>query len=313
MLRYMVHDYPGDVDTPEEIPRYLIHFKAPSKISKGRLNNPKDVARAEKAKYKFMITRDPYSRLWSAYIDKLVLPDFWSWMGTGIVKQLRKNATEFAKKCGHDVTFSEYIQHIVSKVKRGPNSVDHHFAPIYGICNPCKLNFDTIGKIETMGADTEMILNETGFGYIINDTHARKKDRAKLEIEMLTIYNMEAQDFWLKKTKKECIQQPLVAQRIWKTFQYNGYIGDEIAFPETELANITSRTEMQEVLLSKLLTVLNNASKEDAKRWRGQRKSHLEFAYKGISQKLKEDIRDLYEKDFELFQYDREPQYVFSP
>ena len=45
---------------------------------------------------RFMVTREPFSRLRSAYLDKLVLPDFWLLLGRNIIKNLRKNATDEA-------------------------------------------------------------------------------------------------------------------------------------------------------------------------------------------------------------------------
>ena len=47
---------------------------------------------------RFMVTRDPFARLWSAYVDKFILPDFWGHTGIYVVRRFRKNPTAVAKK-----------------------------------------------------------------------------------------------------------------------------------------------------------------------------------------------------------------------
>lgn len=47
---------------------------------------------------RFMVTRDPYARLWSAYVDKFLLPDFWATHGLEVVRKLRQKPTERAKR-----------------------------------------------------------------------------------------------------------------------------------------------------------------------------------------------------------------------
>ena len=47
---------------------------------------------------RFMVTRDPFARLWSAYVDKFILPDFWGHTGIYVVRRFRKNPMAVAKK-----------------------------------------------------------------------------------------------------------------------------------------------------------------------------------------------------------------------
>ena len=47
---------------------------------------------------RFLVTRDPFARLWSAYVDKFLLPDFWGHFGLSVVRRFRKAPTELAKR-----------------------------------------------------------------------------------------------------------------------------------------------------------------------------------------------------------------------
>lgn len=56
---------------------------------------------------KVMFTRQPYSKLLSAYVDKLYSPNpfFWGKIGRHIVRKFRSRPSAKSVACGHDVTF----------------------------------------------------------------------------------------------------------------------------------------------------------------------------------------------------------------
>ena len=64
---------------------------------------------------KFMFVREPYSRVLSGYVDKLFSPNTQYWKATGsyIVSKIRKNADPLSLRCGHDVTFAEFVRYII--------------------------------------------------------------------------------------------------------------------------------------------------------------------------------------------------------
>ena len=81
-------------------------------LYKTRLYDYGDEKRALGPALKFMFARDPYTRIWSAYLDKFVLPLFWH-TGKEVVKEMRNNATKASLECGHDVTFKEFLFYIL--------------------------------------------------------------------------------------------------------------------------------------------------------------------------------------------------------
>ncbi|WAQ99210.1 CHSTB-like protein [Mya arenaria] len=148
----------------------------------------------------FMFTREPYSRLWSAYIDKFLLPDFW-----------RTDA------------HAEFLQYIVASY---PRNLNEHWQPVYKICDPCLVAYDVIGKQGTLANDSHYILQKFGLGYLI-PTSGSKSLRATNEMTMLVKYNFDLEHA----IHKGCFDKEYVAMRLWKAFQYNGYIHRSIDIP----------------------------------------------------------------------------------
>lgn len=310
VLRFITHDYEGHVDNPEEIPRIYAHFGPWKNTNIIKLNNATSLEEVNRSGLKFMFSRDPYERLWSGYLDKLYLPDFWWWLGTKMISELRPSADDLSKKCGHDVTFSEFLEFTAVHLKQGKH-IDIHFEPMHRRCNPCKMNFNVVGKMETFPSDSKLIMDNVKLK--LRSKRSVENDHAADEIKMLTRYNFDIQTRLTDLGKREdCYNQVEIAYRLWKTFQFNGYLGDEEEFPEEEFTNIENRDLIKETLLKKLLEIRKQKSKEVLKQWKVQRQKYLEKAYENIPVYILEAVRDEYAMDFELFQYNKEPSYVFQ-
>lgn len=63
----------------------------------------------------FVITRDPYTRLYSGYIAKLFSSNvgFWNNIGKFITHNFRSKASNKSIACGHDTTFPEFVKYII--------------------------------------------------------------------------------------------------------------------------------------------------------------------------------------------------------
>ncbi|KAH9489736.1 hypothetical protein Btru_057106 [Bulinus truncatus] len=143
---------------------------------------------------RFIVARDPYSRLLSSYLDKIYLPDFWPTNALMMiegrnsstfssVRELRKtdflrrhyddvmrlfpteaagNSTLNDTACGKYLTFRDFIVD-------GFFLQEPHWVPIHMICNPCVLNVSHVSYMETFTSDAEVLLYKMGLGHLLDD------------------------------------------------------------------------------------------------------------------------------------------------
>ena len=104
-----------------------------------------------------LVSRDPYSRLFSAFIDKMFLPLMYG-TAVGIV-QRQRTYQKRKSSCANDITFEEFLSDIVDSASKG-KSLDRHWTPTFSLCKPCDVNPLSIVKQETFSADVEYVLKE---------------------------------------------------------------------------------------------------------------------------------------------------------
>ncbi|XP_033644587.1 carbohydrate sulfotransferase 11-like [Asterias rubens] len=104
-----------------------------------------------KAYKKVIFVRNPISRLLSGYVDKFVnLPNqVVTQMSRDIIKKVRGKAIPKSRR--PDLTFPEFL-HYISTTKEILNP---HWLPIHELKVPCDIDYDFIGKIETVSRDIE--------------------------------------------------------------------------------------------------------------------------------------------------------------
>ena len=299
IIRFLNRDFPPgktNISKPSDLSRQFIHFGKFKTTPRLNLDQ-KGVVILQTMVNSFMTARDPYSRLWSAYLDKIFLPDFWK-MGQNIVRVERPEPKNLSLKCGHDVTFPEFIHYVVQR----PN-IDFHFAPIVTICDPCVTNFKFIGKQETFVQDAKHIINETGMisGVRMNVFN----DAISHEMKSLSENYLN-----LNKINILCNNRTLICQKLWNVFQMNGYIGFEIDFP-SDLYNITNSKKLEKAFIAKAIETYRNGIVFRDK-WIKQRRESLVNAYTAVSNKTLKDFQAKYKQDFEIFDYDKEPADIYE-
>ena len=299
---YLNKDYQhyDTVSSPLDIPRHFVH-KNTKLINLS--NDKKQIQKFENIQETFMFTRDPYSRVWSAYLDKLFLPDFWLGLGLSVIKSERRNAKRHSLVCGDDVTFEEFVRHILTQPKR--LIAKAHYAPVHTICDPCSINFTYIGKLETFKDDVYHILEDTGLNFILkmglfNNTSS--------EIETLSEDYLELRKFG---RKPQCKNVTLICERLWKVFQMNGYIGLEIPFPLHLLHTVRNESDIKQTFISHAISE-HESGHALHELWKRQRRQSLVRAYKTLPTDLLRQFQAVYKKDFELFGYTKAPKDIFS-
>ncbi|MCI4378926.1 hypothetical protein PGIGA_G00221960 [Pangasianodon gigas] len=111
---------------------------------------------------KVLFVREPMERLVSAFRDKFESPNsyYHPVFGKPIISKYRVNASKSALRTGSGVTFQEFIRYLLD-VHR-PVGMDIHWEPVSQLCSPCLLDYDFIGKFETLEEEANFLLRRTG-------------------------------------------------------------------------------------------------------------------------------------------------------
>lgn len=131
----------------------------------------------------FLIVREPFERLVSAYRNKLegCRNKYYKLLGEQIIKRFRKKVKDgdgkVVTKYPKGPTFREFLQFLVAHYKSG-GRFDEHWSPVYSFCTPCSINFTLIAKVETFQRDSEYIIRQAGLETLLLNKLPRGKARA---------------------------------------------------------------------------------------------------------------------------------------
>ena len=242
----------------------------------------------EIVEFKFIFVRDPFSLLFSAYVDKIIGPNpiYWKEFGEA-ASRLRG---EKSKVCGADLTFNEFIDHVVHRFKAG-KSFDCHFAK-YAVCNPCSVRYDFIGKMESFKTDTFDILSILHQDETVLNL---KKNISELHDDDAIEDSVSGPFAW-KSDIIKCISWHEALKRIWRKLQIRGILGS---------AHFPLSAEESEIITEKdFITLLISTRKGSTSQARKHIKDKAYIdAYKNVNKKLLYDIKTVYKEEFELFDY----------
>ncbi|OWK61914.1 Carbohydrate sulfotransferase 12, partial [Lonchura striata] len=114
---------------------------------------------------KFLFVRDPFVRLISAFRSKFELEneDFYRRFAIPMLK-LYSNHTNLptsvseAFGAGLRVSFSDFIQYLLDPRTEKMAPFNEHWRQVYRLCHPCQIDYDFIGKLETLDEDAAYLL-----------------------------------------------------------------------------------------------------------------------------------------------------------
>uniref|UniRef100_A0AAR2JM83 Carbohydrate sulfotransferase n=1 Tax=Pygocentrus nattereri TaxID=42514 RepID=A0AAR2JM83_PYGNA len=120
------------------------------------------IAHRLKTYTKVLFLREPFERLVSAFRDKFESPNsyYHPVFGKPIISKYRSNASKLALRTGEGVTFKEFVQYLLD-VHR-PVGMDIHWEPVVQLCSPCLIDYDFIGKFETIEEEANLLLRRIG-------------------------------------------------------------------------------------------------------------------------------------------------------
>ena len=122
----------------------------------------------------FLIARNPYLRLYSAYLhknDKLLK---YATSNTTNSQQIEETPlTKQADEASRALTFNTFLQLLVQSMKANFTAFNHsplngHFVDVWTHCHPCHIRYDYIFKTETLETDKQLFLPMLHEKYLIH-------------------------------------------------------------------------------------------------------------------------------------------------
>ncbi|XP_014679421.1 PREDICTED: carbohydrate sulfotransferase 14-like [Priapulus caudatus] len=120
----------------------------------------KKAAILNNATTKFMFVRHPLTRILSAYRDKIA--------DKADDQRFRKSYLRKNPKLGKistSVSFVQFLNHVLGTLTE---QLEMHWARMVDVCNPCVINYDFVGKHESMRDDSAELLRRTGLAESID-------------------------------------------------------------------------------------------------------------------------------------------------
>ncbi|KAL8617796.1 hypothetical protein ACOMHN_044896 [Nucella lapillus] len=247
---------------------------------------------------RLVVVRDPFSRLFAAYVDRLLVPDtaYWKKWGIPAITRHRKYPSSKSLACGHDVTFAEFVKYVISTI----HSDDDIVKPVNSVCAPCDLRYSVIGHVETLVSDIEYVLSllklsignftaETFMSDVNDDIISESADKA------FGFYNQ----------LQSCISKYEMGKRLWRNLQIHGIISEELSFS-------FAPKKVEKMTPSEFVKIAKEARKflPDSEKVRQQKIEALKTAYENVPAEDIMQLVKIYALDFEFFGYDRHPSFL---
>ncbi|KAL3877451.1 hypothetical protein ACJMK2_035155 [Sinanodonta woodiana] len=250
---------------------------------------------------KVMFTRDPYARLLSFYVDKLLSPNtvYWKIVGRVAISSIREKPSAHSLQCGCDLTFAEFIKYVI-KTFENKQAVDPHFQTMHVLCNPCEMKYTMIGKMESFTTDSLEVVSKLS----LNSTWEFLKKNGNSLAEQYALLETVKQPFLFQHNYIKCISVDEALRRSWKTLQIRGIIG-KIRFPV--IMGTGANTTQEEF---KSLALAARAKSTPDERIQAKLEAFQEL-YRTVPLSHLEKLRKIYKEDFQLFEYDDMPSAIF--
>ena len=245
-----------------------------------------------------IMARNPYSRLYSAYIDRIFLPH-----RAEFLSKIRMDMHGRNERCGSAPTFPQFLNYIIENtIKR--HKLNVHWIPIYSLCNPCLTKNLMIIKHESFVTDVDNLLI-----YLDASTKAKEQvqEAMKLVGAKVSVPGLIGSQ-WIVADKeyrtKQCLKKYEIFELLWRSFQSQGFIRSNSQFPNRTFKSFENITLEISVKLFMEEIERNGPTLEESL---AQRKKYLVDAYKDIPTDVLNKIKAIYRNDFLLFDYDFDP------
>ncbi|XP_039250038.1 carbohydrate sulfotransferase 10-like isoform X2 [Styela clava] len=206
----LISDGVVNASSPEEIAqedafklgmkkRYLwLHFKNNSTRTRAEINKRLNEY------YRIIVVREPLERIVSAYLDKIVHGR----------KKYARIALSMHNGTGSHATFEEFVDSIINKPS---TTYDTHWDLYESICDPCRLQYNYIVKLETMSQDAKYVSKITGI-----DSHLLTSIKSDEKIPLLKHkWKTEYQEYLESLPKDKLMKLFNIYSRDYELFGYS--------------------------------------------------------------------------------------------
>ena len=253
--------------------------------------------------YKFMFVRDPFTRILSAYVDKLFAPNptYWHLVSRNEIKRFRSNDALRAA-CHSDLSFEEYIRAVITSHR--PNlqkgKVDCHDESYLTACHPCEVGYNFIAKMETFPTDAYHLYKKLNMDETIKVLQKQGKELADMDAMTDTVNS----PFEWKKDIKKCIPWRQALNRVWRKLQIRGVIGkQQLPLNDEEAEAITKERFFDLIKKTQALT--------SYKERKQQRVDAMREIFASVPMEYLQELKTAYKEDFDLFEYNDDPGDIF--
>ncbi|XP_027738470.1 carbohydrate sulfotransferase 13 isoform X1 [Empidonax traillii] len=153
----------GKYQDPLEIPAHEAHV--PSNLRTLSEYSVPEINYRLRSYLKFVFVREPFERLVSAYRNKFTLSynqAFHKRYGTKIIRRHRQEPSDKALERGDDVRFEEFVYYLLDPRTQQEGPFNEHWERVHSLCHPCIIQYDVVGKYETLAEDANYILQLIG-------------------------------------------------------------------------------------------------------------------------------------------------------
>lgn len=269
------------IRSPFQISKYDIRYTSHFNLPRRDYRVEADKAEADLTT-KVLFVRHPLERLWSCYIEKFFLIDFWTTAG---VHMKTAGAEE---KCPKSITFREFVEFSLPLY-------NENWAPMTELCNPCLFDPTVIGHVDTLREDSLYTLKQVKLDWIF--TEHEKLSREENQMMDTVIYNYEIHSINWYSFYHRCLSQKELAGKLWEVFQKVGYLGTGAILPDN-LPDYNETTVVKELKMQFKKFPLSPAA------GRQQRLTSLKKDYEALPKPLMAKILERYAMDFQLFGFD---------
>ncbi|OWF56080.1 uncharacterized protein LOC110451981 [Mizuhopecten yessoensis] len=250
-----------------------------------------------------VVSRDPYSRLFSAFIDKYFLLRFAS-IAHSLAQSLGKGfyKTEVGD-CGYNISFQDFIDSVTTKALHG-SIINRHWSPVYAMCRVCDVGYQYVIQQETMTQDTEHIIDQLNISNEIKSTLRLMFRGSGTNKTMGGVIKTMWGAIDNPVMRSCCSNKLAYFMKMWEGFKIQGYIRTNISFPLSEFQ--TNDNVNVEDITKAVLAAMHTYPLSSTER-KAQRRQALVTAYVGMPRRIIAQIQEMYKMDFFLFGYDANP------